>query len=582
MIWCFSQYTRLRSEKAKLAELEGSVDWLVVDEWRFNTDLEMYVNFRISHDGEEMSFQMIYPGVFPDAPPMVYTKDHNQISPHQYGAEGELCLEYRPDNWVSTITGADMVGSCQRLLSEERQDADTVAHARSAHVASLGRDLRLKTIRFLVFDVDLKALNALDERTGVRMTLSGCFTAGAYVSSLQRLGDKEAPLWSSEMVLPDDKRLEDSGYVVRVPGGKKSQDNGIESLRAFLESVDLGDLAATLIDVDAITQLLIGDGETWELFLFSGKATERKAIPYTTVRVPTVANRTPEEFKLLLDKKVGIVGCGSIGSKIAASLCRSGVGEFLLIDEDIFFPGNVVRNELSLRQSGAHKSYGLRERLQDLNPNCRVIALPISLGGQESAASMSNALESLGDCDLLIDATASSRAFNMIASVAVRKKKPMVWAEVFAGGIGGLVARARPDVDPVPLSARAQLDNWCHDQDVEWVRPENADQYVGEGEDGQPLIAGDAEVSVIASHASRFSIDILSRPESSAFPVSGYIIGMSSEWLFKEPYDTRPINLEPEGAWNDEIDVPDLNEFARLLMEHMPAREDDDETSAPK
>ncbi|MCT4372027.1 ThiF family adenylyltransferase [Yangia mangrovi] len=41
---------------------------------------------------------------------------------------------------------------------------------------------------------------------------------------------------------------------------------------------------------------------------------------------------------MLADKSVGIVGCGSVGSKVAASLCRTGVGKFLLIDEDIFFP----------------------------------------------------------------------------------------------------------------------------------------------------------------------------------------------------------------------------------------------------
>ncbi len=581
MTWWLLHYNRLRSERAALAELEGSVDWLVVNEWQANADVEMCVNFRISHNGNDISFRMIYPSVFPDAPPMIYTEDHSRISLHQYGPDGELCLEYRPDNWMPTITGADMVASCQRLLSEERQDADTVVHARSAHVASLGRDLRSKICRFLLFDDDLQALNALDEYTSVQMTLNEWSTAGTYISSIQHLGDKDAPLWSSEMVFPGTK-FEDFGYVARIPGRRKSNSCGVDDLRAHLENANLSDLASKLIDVDASTQLLTGDGESWELFWFFGGKAERQVIPYATVRVPKAANRTPDEFQLLADKNVGIVGCGSIGSKVAANLCRSGVGKFLLIDEDIFFPGNVVRNELSLRQSGVHKSYGLRERLQDLNPKCKVFALRISLGGQDSAKSMSNALEGLGDCDLLIDATASPKAFNMIASVAVRKKKPMVWAEVFAGGIGGLVARARPDIDPVPLSARAQLDNWCHDQGVDWVRPENTDRYDGVGEDGQPLTAGDAEVSVIASHASRFSIDILTRPDASAFPVSAYIIGLSSEWIFRAPYDTRPIDLKPEGSWGEDIDVPDTKEFVRILTKYMPTKKDDDATPAPE
>lgn len=65
---------------------------------------------------------MRYPSVFPDSSPMVFTEDQLQISLHQYGPSGELCLEHRPDNWHPSVTGADMVASCRRLLVEEQPD----------------------------------------------------------------------------------------------------------------------------------------------------------------------------------------------------------------------------------------------------------------------------------------------------------------------------------------------------------------------------------------------------------------------------------------------------------------------------
>jgi hypothetical protein len=56
------------------------------------------------------------------------------------------------------------------------------------------------------------------------------------------------------------------------------------------------------------------------------------------------------------------------------------------------------------------------------------------------------------------------------------------------------------------------------------------------------MIASDADVSVIASHAARFAIDILVRPVS-IFPNSVYAIGLSVGSVFAEPFDVKPIDV---------------------------------------
>lgn len=575
MIWWLSQHSRLAAEKATVAELEGSVDWLTVGKWQTNADLVMCLDFAVEHNGKEFGLQMRYPGIFPDAPPMIFTDDQSRISLHQYGPDGELCLEYRPDNWHPTVTGADMVASCHRLIVEERPEDGEAVYARSAHVASLGRGLRSKFCRFLMTESDLKAVNGLPEYTAEAFSFSERKAASTYISSINHIGSMEDPLWNSDLVLPKGDR-EETGTVVRVPGARECGKISADDLRDLLEGVKLGELCGELFDTVATTHLLMGDADKWELFWLFGEATDRKVINYTTVIVPAERQRLPSGFDQLADKKVGIVGCGSVGSKIAAILARSGVGKFLLIDEDIFFPGNVVRNELDLNEAGAHKVHALRDRVTNLAPKADVKALRISLGGQESAESMAGALEALGNCDLVIDATASAPAFNMIASIATRHRKPMVWAEVFAGGIGGIIARARPDLDPIPLASRGQIDVWCKDQGVDWVRPDDTGRYNGQSDDGNPLIADDADVSVIASHAARFAIDILARPDTGIFPVSAYVIGLSSEWLFDQPFDTRPIDLRPEGEWGERNEVVDPEAMLKILKEHLPPKEDTD------
>jgi hypothetical protein len=126
----------------------------------------------------------------------------------------------------------------------------------------------------------------------------------------------------------------------------------------------------------------------------------------------------------------------------------------------------------------------------------------------------------------------------------------LCWGELFAGGFGGLIARARPDIDPNPLAVRAAI--LQHLQTLPSAPYRDAHQY--DAESGQPLIAGDAEVAQISSALTRLVIDVAIHPSSSEFPHSAYLIGLREEagW-FSQPFDTRPIGVFGEG-WRSDID----------------------------
>lgn len=579
MTWWLFHRNRLLSEKGAIADLEATVDWLRISQWQANPDFSMCVDFQIVNNGESFGFQMIYPSVFPDAPPMIYTEGRTLISGHQYGPDGELCLEHRPDNWTPSITGADMIISCQRLLAVERPDTGDIVHASSAHIASLGRDMRPAYCRFLVTEKDINALKELPDRDPQPMVLRERLGASTFVAVLCYLGKEDEPIWTGNLLLPKQGH-DQKGFVIRIP--EVSDIGGVtaNNLGQFLEDLGYKEISHSLIESNDWGYLLVGDCEHWMLFSVFGKQEDRKVMCYTTLYVPEEKQRVPDCFASISDQKIGIVGCGSIGSKIAASLCRTGVGNFVLVDDDLFLPDNVIRNELDLGDAGSHKTQALRDRLLKINPNVDIKVHRLRLGGQESAKSMDSVLASLGECDLLIDATADPTAFNMTASVATRREKPMIWVEVFAGGIGGLVARARPKIDPIPLVARAQIEAWCNDQNVEWVRPPDAGRYDGRDGDENPLIADDAEVSIMSAHAARFASDILARPKKSIFPSSVYIIGFSSEWIFNQPFDTRPINLQPAGGWGDDADLWDPDAALQILKEHLPPKRGADATPA--
>lgn len=580
MSWWLTRSSRLASEKTAISQLEDTSEWLTLLKWRATSDLTMCLDFVINHDGTDYALEMNYPNVFPDAPPMIFSSDRSRISGHQYGASGELCLERRPDNWHPSVTGAEMISSAYRLLLEERPEGGAVVHAHSAHVGSLGRDMRTKSCRLVLSGSDKTALNDLTEHEVTGFRLKERTVAKVYIASIETIGPKDAPLWRTDIGVSSGGSICDS-LVVRVPTFETSNTLSADGLEEVFACLGLTELrGVTDVESDP-APVLIGDADDWQLLWFFTSENERKIVRYSTLEIPPDMQRLPTAYENLAGKRVGLVGCGSVGSKVAVSLARSGVQSFFLLDEDVFFPGNIVRNELALDGIGVHKANLLKDRLLQIGPSIDAKLLRLSLGGQESAASMVAALEELQNCDVIVDATADPVAFNMIASVAKRSKTAMVWCQVFAGGIGGFIARARPDIDPIPSAARDQIRQWCTDQGVAWTgwQGKSARSYEGRAESGVPLVADDAEVSIVAYHATRFVTDYLAQPERSIFPMSAYMIGMSSEWAFNQPFDTGPIDLRPEGDWGDVVDRIDADEMVALFKEHVVIEETDDASS---
>jgi hypothetical protein len=223
---------------------------------------------------------------------------------------------------------------------------------------------------------------------------------------------------------------------------------------------------------------------------------------------------------------------------MAASLARSGAGAFLLVDDDVLVRKNLVRNDLDWRSMGEHKADALATRIRRVNPLATAKASRFRLGGQEAPGSASSLLSEIGDCDLIVDATANPRVFNLLSAVAVASAKPMVWCEVFAGGIGGFVARYRPGKDHPPQTMRAVLRNWFKEQNVPWEG--RAANYDGQDSDGAPLIADDGDMSVMAAHATRMATDLLL--DGNMFPNSMYVIGMKKGWIFEQPFEVYPVD----------------------------------------
>jgi len=233
-----------------------------------------------------------------------------------------------------------------------------------------------------------------------------------------------------------------------------------------------------------------------------------------------------------------------------------------------------VRNELDWRSVGAHKAPAVGMRLREINPECAVQPWTNPLGGQESGALAAATLAAIEECDLIIDATAEPVVFNLCASIARRSEKAMCWAQVFGGGAGGIVARVRPGIDPTPLTARQRIESWYREQGVDWPDDGSSELYAETMGTAPPLIADDADVTVIASHLTRFAIDVLARPDATIFPISAYLIGLRERWLFTAPFDVRPIDLGESDVWGADREPGDAEALEALVADLLPRNGD--------
>jgi hypothetical protein len=261
-------------------------------------------------------------------------------------------------------------------------------------------------------------------------------------------------------------------------------------------------------------------------------------------------------------------------------LGRAGVRKFTLVDDDVMFAENLVRNELGVAAAGVHKVDAVRARLIEIAGTIDVTVRRVALGGQESADSTDSVMSALRACDVIIDATADAHCFNFCAAVAKESLKPFVWGEVFAGGIGGLVARVRSGHEPEPQTARNQINAWCNAHGVPAPLAGLSAPYAAPAESGGPLVADDAEVSVIAGHLARLATDVLTRPEDSAFPMPAYAIGLRRAWIFSQPFETWPIELAGSEPWKVEQDPASVAESLALLRELLPTAFDGHDQSS--
>ena len=75
----------------------------------------------------------------------------------------------------------------------------------------------------------------------------------------------------------------------------------------------------------------------------------------------------------LAGAKVAIFGIGGVGGYVVEALARSGVGSFVIVDDDKVCLTNINRQIIATRKTiGKYKVEVMRDRILEINPDAKV------------------------------------------------------------------------------------------------------------------------------------------------------------------------------------------------------------------
>lgn len=140
-------------------------------------------------------------------------------------------------------------------------------------------------------------------------------------------------------------------------------------------------------------------------------------------------------LKRLAEKKVGIIGLGSGGGFVALALAMSGVGNFVLIDDDDLEEGNIVRHVADRRYVGQNKAQAVADLIKHRNEKANI---DVREGRIEQH------MDVLDDLDICVVAVDGEQVKYIINEALLQRRITGVYAGVYERGEGGDVVMIKP------------------------------------------------------------------------------------------------------------------------------------------
>ncbi len=274
------------------------------------------------------------------------------------------------------------------------------------------------------------------------------------------------------------------------------------------------------------------------------------------------------------DGSIVFIGCGSVGSKIAMHLAKSGHDPFILVDNAVFSPHNAARHACVPPPEipGIPKAVLLKEEIGRLRLAADAIVediVEMCKGEGKSISPLRN------NNRLVIESTGSIAVRDMLASLpAARLVGQLMHAVLYGQGKIGIMAIEGPNRSPnVNDLILCLYDECINDPELASLFSDKSSlrrQEVGQGCGSQTMVIPDTRISLFASGMAQRAMQILANNDAGSSKGELWI-GMLTQdelgvlWKLIELGPTETLRLRIEAPW--EIRIP--QRVSRIMYEEM-------------
>ena len=138
----------------------------------------------------------------------------------------------------------------------------------------------------------------------------------------------------------------------------------------------------------------------------------------------------------ILNKKIVMVGLGSVGSTATAQLVKAGIENLVLIDPDQLEVHNIIRHLCDFDDLGRYKTNAVADRIKKINPN-----LDITLLNNDIVHDLNKIEKDIKDADMLIVSTDTPDSRQVANMIAIENKIPAVFISLYERAMTGSVYR---------------------------------------------------------------------------------------------------------------------------------------------
>ena len=129
-------------------------------------------------------------------------------------------------------------------------------------------------------------------------------------------------------------------------------------------------------------------------------------------------------LKLLKSKKIAVIGCGGLGGYVLEMLARFGIGEIVVVDDDVFDSENLNRQVIQKHSSiGKYKVNEFVLWIKQINPS-------IYVKGIIDRLNKDNAIEILTGVDMVVDCVDNVESKFILQSACEKLNIPLIHGAV--------------------------------------------------------------------------------------------------------------------------------------------------------